>query len=160
MPQILTSDVRADFLKREPSDYPRLDLLVERAEMRWIDRYREVRPEGAPYDYDLDGEPAHQDIQLRGWEEVTQEQIDDGTAPDGTEVGDPNVNTMDSGLLRRLRMAIAMQVDIWAEEEASEGIKSISQGDRSVTYLDPDETDPEAEIAALLRPFDEREPWF
>jgi hypothetical protein len=161
MSQILTSDIRADFLKREPSEYPRLDLLVERAEMKWIDLYREVRPEGTGFDdYNLNGEPTHRDIQLRGWREVTQEEINAGTAPDGTEAGDPNINTMNKDLLRRLRTAIAMQVDIWAEEEASDGIKSISQGERSVTYLDPDETDPEAEIATLLRPYDQRDVWY
>jgi hypothetical protein len=162
MPHLLTAD-HYDLLPAEAQTRADLEILVERAEMRWIDRYREVRPSRVVESldtYDYDRLPSDKDVQLAGWAEVTQEQIDAGTNPDGTELGDPNINTMDSDLLRRLRLAIVMQVQIWIEEEDAEGIQSIRQGDRSVTYLDPDEHDPEAEIAAMLRPFDVREAWF
>jgi len=96
-------------------------------------------------------------VRLRGYREVTEQQITDGTEPtlpDGTsyEAGDPNPKTMDTDLLFALRKTIA---DV-AEHDTGlppRHLESKSQGGSSETYNTARRP---TSLYRHLRPFDTR----
>lgn len=141
MPRILTSS-HYDLLSDEAQARSDLDALVETAEMKVIDRYREVRPDDQVEDY-FGGTITGEAIQLDGWQEDDQ--------------GNPDTEAMNSDLVRRLRLTIARVVD--HEAESPDGnVSSMSQGDKSVNYSE-DAGEMDSSVFSLLRRYDQRDVW-
>jgi len=140
MADILTSD-HFDLLSDEARERSDLQILVEQAEIKVIDRYREVRPDSG-FDYDIDGDPLEHDVQLDGWREDDQDR--------------PDTDAMDDDLVRRLRLEIAKLVNHWVDIP-DDYVESVSEGDRSVSYREIDEVPDD--FGSLLRRYDERDVW-
>lgn len=143
MPDILTSDHYDDFLSDDVQQRKDLQLLVNRAEIRVVDRYRNTRPlTESTLRFDaFDGDPGV--VMLHGWEEDSN--------------GNPDTTAMDAELVNRLRLVIATVVGRMHEHQEREGVESLSQGDRSVTYGDFTEV-PTAAFQPLDK-YDKRQPF-
>jgi len=116
MPQILTDDAVTKYLPGSITGRDDLDRRVRKAEMYVITRYRAERETALTFDFDA----TEGDVLLEGWEET-----DDGT---------PQPSEMPDDLVERLRIVIADVVEYRLQEEDREGVQSVSQGDRSVSY--------------------------
>jgi len=117
--------------------------LAEQAERTVLDRYRETRPDGRFQIEGIDGEPLEEDVQLDGFVEDDQDNIDlDRTA---------------DALLDALRATVGAIVDWHLDRpDEAEHIEERSQGDRSVTFRDEDLP---SSVYQPLRRFDERDVW-
>ena len=140
MADILTSD-HFDLLSDDAQSRSDLSILVEQAEMKVIDRYREVRPGDEVEDF-FGGSIEGHAVQLDGWREK-----DDGT---------PDTAAMDDDLVRRLRLEIAGLVNHWVDIP-DDYIDSVSEGGRSVSYRETDQVSDD--FGSLLRRYDERDVW-
>ena len=99
--------------------------------------------------------PATGQVHLIGYREVTQEEVDDGTNPVGTEVGDININTTKDDLLFALRIVIADLVDNFYTR-APEDVIRIDQGDRALVFAASRVETPPS-VFRPLRTFDARQ---
>jgi hypothetical protein len=99
-------------------------------------------------------------IYLAGYREVTQQDIDDDTAPalpDGSvyEVGDPHITDMDAQLLFALRRTIAAVCE-HETQRPSRHIEVKTEGQSREEYV---LTERPSSLYRLLEPFDAREPF-
>lgn len=143
MADILTSTDYDDFLSDEVQNRSDLDLLVDRAEIRVVDRYRNTRPltENTLRFDAFDGDPGV--VMLYGWAEDSN--------------GNPDTTEMPTELVKRLRLVIATIVERMHEHEERDGVDSLSQGDRSISYGDFPEVP--TSVFQPLDKYDEREPF-
>lgn len=120
MPDILTTDVQPQYLTDEAFNADELELIVDRAERKVVDRYREIdaRSDDLVRDVHYDA-----DVRLDGWAE--------------TDEGDPDVDAMDDGLLDALRTTIALVVEHVADKP-DEHVSRLRQGERTVEFRDKD----------------------
>jgi hypothetical protein len=134
MPDILIPDSQTTYLTDRAYQAEELDLLIDRAERKVVNHYRENRTRS---NYGLGG----WQVSLDGWAE------DDD--------GNPDLEEMDEGLLDALRASIAEIVEHWASRpDEAEHLTRKSQGAKSVTFSD--DTDLPSSVYAPCRPFDER----
>ena len=107
MADILTSTDYDDFLSDEVQNRSDLDLLVDRAEIRVVDRYRNTRPltENTLRFDAFDGDPGV--VMLYGWAEDSN--------------GNPDTTEMPTELVKRLRLVIATIVERMHEHEERDG---------------------------------------
>lgn len=140
MPDILTSKHWFRYVTSSVEDVTQQ--LVDRAERRVIDRYREARDRNTRVVPDIGALDQHGVVQLDGWAET-----DDGT---------PDPSNMDDVLLDALRETIARIVEHWIESPEGH-IDSKSQGARSVSYRKGAQHLPHR-VWAPLRPYDDRTP--
>jgi hypothetical protein len=139
MPDILVSDAQPDYLTSEAQNADELELMIDRAERKVLNRYREVGP---ARDLILD---VHydSDIQLDGYVEDDQ--------------GNPDLQEMDAGLLDALRAAIAAIVEFEVDRpDEAEHVDSMSQGDRQVSFKDKSLP---SSVFSPLRSFGRRSVW-
>lgn len=136
MPNILTPSVQTDYLTAEAYNHEELPLLIEKAERKVINRYRET--DNRRDDLILD---AHYgvDVRLDGYVE---------------DEGQVDLEESDDGLIDALRATVAAIVEFWTDKpDASAHVDSMSQGDRSVSYRDKALP---SSVYAPLQPYDER----
>lgn len=119
MPDILTSSDYDTFLSDDVQSQSDIDLRVDRAEWAVVDRYRAHEEDDSLLRSDA-FEP--QPVMLEGWEEDAD--------------GNPDTSAMDDDLVQRLRAVIADVVEHTLAREDQKGVKSTSQGSRSVSYED------------------------
>lgn len=136
--QLLTRDVWHEHLSEDAmAEGPEtLHPLIQAAEKRVIDRYREKSPRTDNLIVE-----SHYDNQVRldGWVETND---------------DPDLQQIDSGLLDALRRVVASLVD-HDVTSPDQHVLSMSQGDRSVDYTE-DAGELPSGMYAPLRPYDDR----
>lgn len=149
MPDLLTHSHLGKYLRDDvvqTFSEGRLSVLIDRAEMRVVSRYREeaaLADSSMYFDDPLGAETSPGIVQLRGWAET-----DDGT---------PDVDAMPDELVKRLRMVVAAVVEWRYDQEDTERIESESVGGRSVSYRDTP-TVP-SRLFTPLDKYDERHPF-
>jgi hypothetical protein len=114
---ILPNSEYDNFLSDELQNLSDIDLRVEKAEYRVIEKYRQRHAIDAPLYFD--GTSAGI-VMLDGYEENDQ--------------GEPDTAEMPDDLVRRLRIVIADVVEHARKHEQTEGIDSESLGERSASY--------------------------
>ena len=155
-PLILLPAQYDPFLPADVQGEDRLEHVIAIQEKLVLDQYRETPRRVSPGRFPEF--PITGTVRLIGYREVTQKEVDDGTAPAGTEVGDINVNTTDDELLFALRIVVADLTERYYTS-TDDDIIEIDQGDRSVTFAATRAQMP----SSLFRPldvFDAREPHF
>jgi hypothetical protein len=165
MPDILTQDVQDRYLTDKALNSSDLTLLIERAEVQTINRYRETRPEGRFQIEGIDGEVLEDDVQLEGFVGPSG----DGTGmmgmgplyPHNSPAVDINVidiGASDDRLVRALRATVARIVEFWVDRpDQAAHVARLDQGERRVDFRDKDLP---SSVYAPLRRFDERDVWF
>ena len=143
MPEILTADAQTEWLSDDlPGEADHWPKLVERAERKVLDRYRESE-HGTPLDH-FAADPVYlKPVQLQGW------QVDE----DGT----PDMEAMPDDLVTRLRDTISRIVKHWVTSVDGD-IDSVSQGSKSVSYA-KSAGDLPMSVWTPLRPYDDRTPY-
>jgi hypothetical protein len=139
--EILSTSEYDEFLSDEAQSEGDIDLRVELAEIKVVDRYRESRENALAWYFEGELDPTAE-VRLVGW----------ATEPDGTV----DVQRVDDELLRRLRLVIAEVVEWSLDYETHAHLDSETVGSKSVSYADAP-TIP-SRLFRLLRRFDEREP--
>jgi len=144
--RFFTRDVWPDYLSAEAmwEDPEEIMRLAAEAERTVVDRYRETRPDGRFQIEGIDGEPLEEDVQLDGWIEDDQDNID--------------LDRTDDALIDALRATVGAVVEWHLERpDEAEHVESKSQGDRSVTFRSKDLP---SSVYGPLRRFDTRSSWF
>jgi hypothetical protein len=141
MPQILTSSQYDELLSDDVRNLSDLDVRVEKAEYRVLNKYRQRHGVDAPLRFDS---------------EVPGLVMLSGYATDDN--GDPDTAAMDDELLRRLRLVIADVVEWRYDYEQIEDIDSEAVGERSATYSDVPELP--SRLFSPLDKFDHSSPFF
>jgi hypothetical protein len=166
MPDILTQDVQDDYLTNEALNSSDLTLLIERAEVKTINRYRETRPEGRFQIEGIDGEPLEEDVQLDGFVEPSGGgagmmgigPLYPHNSPESTGPKIIDLQASDERLVRALRATVARIVEFWVDKpDEAEHISRLDQGERRVDFRDKDLP---SSVYAPLRRFDQRDVWF
>jgi len=125
MSSILTGGSVTELLSEEALDRADIKARIERAEMRVVGRYREksaLRDSPLFFDEPIGAETSPGIVQLRGWAE--------------TDSGEPDIEAMPDGLVRRLRVVIAQVVQWGVKREETEQVDSESIGSKSTSYKD------------------------
>ena len=125
MPSILTGGSVPELLSEEALDRADIKARIERAEMRVVGRYREksaLRNSPLVFDEPIGAETSPGIVQLRGWAE--------------TDSGEPDIEAMPDGLVKRLRVVIAQVVGWGVKREETEQVDSESIGSKSTSYKD------------------------
>lgn len=136
MGQILTSS-EYDRLSDEAQARSDVDQLVQSAEWRTVDKYREeLLSDPLTFD-DIGGVES---VRLTEWAEDSN--------------GDPDTAAMPDELVSRLRTVIASIVDHWVQQDGISDLKRERHGDSRLEYRDLPHVP--AHLFAPLRPYDER----
>lgn len=154
-PLILTPSEYDPFLPEEIRTKPRLEHVIALHEQKVLDKYKE--PINRPTVGRFSQIPTTGSVQLIGFEEVIQAEVDAGTNPPNTEVGDINVNTTDADLLFALRSVVAELTERFYNSADGE-IERLDQGDRTVLF-DTTRSDTPARVFRPLRRYDATEPF-
>jgi len=142
MPEILTSDTWDEWLPDSVLSEADLPRVVNRAERKLLDRFRQDEKTIDTSAFQ-EHPPALEPVQLKGYE--------------ATGDGTPDTTAMPDKLVTRLRDTIARIVTHW-ETAADEGIDSVSQGSKSVSYSKGAGSLPMS-VWEPLRPYDDRTPY-
>lgn len=141
MPDILTASSQTDYLTDEAYQHSELELLIQKAERKVLNRYREVA--GRSDDLILED---HYDsgIRLDGYVEADDETID--------------LQESDAALVDSLRAAVANIVEFWVDKpDEAEHVSRRVQGDRTVEFRDAALP---SSVFAPLRSWDRRRAWY
>ncbi|AFH22429.1 hypothetical protein OSG_eHP25_00040 [environmental Halophage eHP-25] len=128
-------------LSSEAQNSEKLEQHVDVAE-QWVISYFTENEATDNLDYFDLGGVGYGTVTLRGWAEDSN--------------GDPDVQNMPDDLVRLLRLAIVERVEWRIDEIEREGISSVSQGDRSVTYKEGQDYSSDA-LYILRRRWDKSE---
>jgi hypothetical protein len=141
MGEILTQEKQVELLSDEVQSEADIDLRVEIAEMRVVDRYRRDREGSLDWYYAGELDPTAT-VRLVGYREDEDNVFD--------------AQASDEDLTRRLRIVIAKVVEWTHQREDIEHIQREMKGQSSVSYTDLPQLP--ARLFRLLDPYDESEP--